>query len=85
MSECPVCFGEGGFDERDCNALLREHLSDAQLALVPHIDDDFVDCGECEGTGVVTDERARDIRAAAVATVDQFIAAQRDKATTADI
>lgn len=85
MAECPVCFGDGQFDERDCNAYLREHLTEAQLALVPNIDQDFIECDECEGTGVVTDERRREIQAWAAASVAQFVAAQRDKATTADI
>jgi hypothetical protein len=70
---CPCCLGEGGYDERDLNALLAEHLTDEQLARVPDVGD-WLECVECEGTGVVTDERAKDIRAAARASIDQFVA-----------
>lgn len=70
--ECPVCFGEGGWDERDCNALLKEHLPDHVLAEVPNIDVDWMECPECEGTCRVTERRAKDIHAMAVAAVDQI-------------
>lgn len=80
-TECPCCFGDGGYDERDCNALLREHLTEAQLALVPNLDKDWLDCDECEGTGVVTVERAAEIAAWAKASVDQFLAKMKESPT----
>jgi hypothetical protein len=35
-------------------------------------------CAWCDGTGSVTEEQHRDLRAAAIATFDQFEAAVRD-------
>jgi hypothetical protein len=69
---CPTCFGEGGFDERNCNAMLREHLPDHVADRIPGINDDWMVCPECDGTRLVTAERALDIHAAAVAAVDQL-------------
>ena len=69
MTTCPVCFGEGEHDFRD-----------SDLALLPLIRDGLieplgiVECPECDGAGYVDEERARDIRAAAVAYVDQALA-----------
>lgn len=74
MPECPACLGDGGHDLRDTNAYLRERLTDDELAFVPNLDIDFIDCDECDSTGVVSEERARDLQAASRAVVDQVIA-----------
>jgi hypothetical protein len=82
MVDCPVCLGEGLHDHRDSDAWFGENFSDEQLAemrergFVHPVG--VVSCGECEGTGFVSDERARDIRAVAVAYVDQVIAKVAD-------
>lgn len=78
MPACPTCFGEGGHDFRDLNTYLGEHLTDAQLAAMPDVPD-YVECEECEGTGVVSEERAADLAAAARAFMDQVIAKHRNE------
>lgn len=76
---CPACLGEGQHDFREMNALLGERLSDAQIA---HFDLDlqteFCQCEECDGTGLVTQERADDLAAGARAYMDQIIAKYDD-------
>lgn len=77
-AECPVCFGEGHHDMTDSDAWFGEQFTDAQLdamrerGLVHPVG--IVECDECEGTGVVTEERAAEIRAWARASVEQTIA-----------
>lgn len=79
MARCPICFGEGRFDMRDLDAGLAEHLTDAELALVGREGwMGFLDCDECETTGVVSEGRARDLAAVALAAVDQAIASVED-------
>lgn len=77
MAVCPVCHGEGGFDERNLNAYLEEHLTEEQLALARQgrAFEPWLACEECEATGVVSDERAADLMAVARAGVQQFLAA----------
>ena len=70
---CPVCFGEGKIDCRDANAVLREQSTDEEVVRF-NLTEDFLHCEECEGTGVVTEERYRDLMAAASAYVQQVLA-----------
>ncbi len=79
MAECPVCFGEGQHDHTDFDAEIGEQFSDAEIerlrervGLVHPAG--IVECDECEGTGVVSETRAKEIRAAAVASIDQALA-----------
>lgn len=78
MPACPGCHGEGSLDMRDDDALLGELMSDAELARAREAGMvhpcGVVECGECEGTGVVSAARALDMAAAARAHVDQAIA-----------
>lgn len=74
MTTCPVCLGDGGVDLRDSNAVLTEHLTDAELACIPSRHLDWWECDECEGSGVVDEQRARDIEAWAAARVAQTLA-----------
>lgn len=74
MASCPCCLGEGSIDMRDMNATLAEHLTDEELRYVSGIDEDWLHCDECEGTGVVSEGRARELYAAARAAVDQVLA-----------
>lgn len=82
MPACPKCHGEKGHDYRDLDAFLEEHLTDEQLALVPNRDVKWAPCDECEGTGVVSEGRRRDLLAAARAHVDQIIAAHAERCCT---
>lgn len=84
MPECPTCFGEGHHDFREEDAWFSEHYSDAQLAeLRAHRGLQhplgIVPCSECEGTGIVSEERRKDLAAASVAAVDQIAARVRDE------
>jgi len=78
VPSCPACYGDGGHDFKDDNALMREHFTDEQIA--HWVDrgmlnmEPWVECSECEGTGVVSEERLLDIQAYARAAVDQTIA-----------
>lgn len=78
MAECPACFGEGHHDLRAEDAWFAEHHSDEELERMRGLGlthpAGIVSCDECEGTGVVTEERRKDLWAAAVAHVDQAIA-----------
>lgn len=74
MPECPVCFGEKVFDLRDSNAYLKEHLPDHVCDFIGLIDEDFLECDECEGTGVVSRGRLIELRAGSKAAVDQILA-----------
>lgn len=80
MAECPVCFGGGEIDCRDADAAINELLTDAELAaLGPAAHAGVLPCDECERTGVVTEERAREIMDAARATVDRVMARLEDE------
>lgn len=77
---CPGCLGEGHLDFRDDDALYGERFSDAELAYLRAERNlqhplGIIRCSECEGTGIVTDARWRELNAAAVAAVDQALAA----------
>lgn len=74
MSACPVCFGEGLHDFTDSDAFFFEHLTDEEIARNHVVKLGIVSCEECEGTGHVSAERAREITAAAVAAIDQVVA-----------
>lgn len=75
---CPTCHGEREFDFRDGDAILAEHLPPATLAFAKALSGELwgavIPCPECDGTGLTTTARARDLQAAAVAAVDQIIA-----------
>lgn len=83
VTECPACFGDGAHDLRNEDAWFGEHFSDADLdgmrerGLIHPAG--IVACSECEGTGIVTVERARDLRAAARAIVAQIAARLADE------
>lgn len=79
MPDCPICLGDGELDFRDSDAVLGEQIPAADLArlvasgrLVWPIG--VLPCDECDATGVVSEERLRELRAASVAAVDQAIA-----------
>jgi DnaJ-class molecular chaperone len=77
---CLACHGEGWHDFRDSDAAMAEQLTDAEIALVkarsvPGTWMGVVECDECEGTGVISEERHADMMAAARAFVDQVAAA----------
>lgn len=75
MPDCPVCFGEGQHDHRDADAIIGEFFTEDQIresGIVHPVG--IVECEECGGTGVVTEERAKEIRAVALATIDRIIA-----------
>lgn len=75
MPACLACAGEGQLDHRADDAWFAEHHSDEQLedmrsrGLVHPVG--VVACDECEGTGVISQERYDDLFAAALAAVDQ--------------
>lgn len=76
MAVCPTCHGEGGFDQRELNAMLEEHLTPAELALARATSDwsDWIACDTCGETGEVTEDVRLDALAAARARVDQLVA-----------
>lgn len=64
MAECLLCLGEGFHDYRDDNALMAEQLTDSELAVVRQTSafrQPIQVCMECEGTGVISDERYEEI------------------------
>jgi hypothetical protein len=79
MPECPVCLGDGGQDLRNDRALLEEFLPPIALAEIPNLHLDWIECDECEGTGIVSLERELEIAAWARASVDQFVARMKDE------
>jgi len=79
MATCPVCFGDGQFDERCFRAVCEEHLPPHVLAMIPNLDQDYLPCDECEGTGVVSAERLAELEAWARAAVDQVLQAMRNR------
>lgn len=78
MKPCPGCLGDGELDCRDLDAALGEHFGDVELAemrdagLVHPVG--VIVCGECNGTKVVTDERAEELHAEAVVAVERAMA-----------
>ena len=78
MPDCLACLGEGQHDYRDEDAFISEHWTDAEIARARARGMGFplgiVQCEECEGTGVISEERWRDMMAVARAFVDQAIA-----------
>jgi DnaJ-class molecular chaperone len=83
MVECPMCEGEGLIDMRDSDAYLSEHWSDEEIAnakacgMVHPVG--IILCMECEGSGVVTEDRLKDINATAHAQVQQALAKLREQ------
>lgn len=85
MPKCPACLGEGNLDLTDLDAAIGEQFSDAEIerlkdehGLVHPVG--VITCDECEGTGVVSEQRALELRAFAVAAVDQIFAEYDAKA-----
>lgn len=79
MAECPVCFGDGHLDFTEDDAAMVKRFGTAVLLELVRAGRlawplGLVDCSECEGTGVVSADRARDLHAVAVAAVDQALA-----------
>lgn len=75
MAECPVCNGHGNFGDLDIQAMMSEHYSDSELREMGfEMVTEDTECEECEGTGVVTEERWLDLQASARAFMDQVIA-----------
>lgn len=81
MPSCPDCFGNGGHDMADMDAYLAEHLPPSILARMIEAAAEsgrewggWLRCEECEGTGVVSEERLKDLVASARAQVDQALA-----------
>lgn len=79
LVDCPSCLGERGFDQRYFNAMAKEHLCDDALAHVRGLDEDWMWCTDCDGTGSVTGRVAREMRARTVWWVDQTLAKLRDE------
>lgn len=71
MPECPACFGDGRHDMRDSDAIASEHLPERVLRYLRTRPGwmGFVECAECEGTGVVSPERHAEMRSEAAAYV----------------
>lgn len=78
MAVCLGCHGDGRHDFADMDAYLEEHLNDAALERAKALSSapwrGYVICDECEGTGVTTEDRRKDMLASALAAVDQIIA-----------
>jgi len=83
VTECPGCHGDGHHDFRDDDALIGETWTDEEIeqARVRGMEWPLgvVTCDVCDGTGYVDDDVAADMRAAAVAQVDQLIARVRQQ------
>ena len=74
MAECLLCLGEGLHDYRDDNARLAEQLTDDELVAVRQTSawiTPIQPCMECEGTGVISDERYEQMVTAAQAAIVQ--------------
>lgn len=88
MAACLACLGEGHQDHRNDDAWWSEHYSDAQLESMRERGLNhplgIVTCEECEGTGVITQERYDDLYAAAVSAIDQAKAAVEARAREED-
>ena len=82
MTSCPACLGDGVHDFRDSDAVIGETWTEKEIAralaqgMVYPLG--VVECDECGGTGLVDDERAKDLAAGARAMVDQIVAKHRD-------
>jgi len=68
---CPTCHGEQRLDFRDGDALIGE------LMEFPPPPIGIIDCPDCEGAGVLPRWRANELKAYAVAAVDQALAKLR--------
>lgn len=79
MPECPSCMGAGVHDNRDTDAHFTEHFTDAELRAMEFIKLGISECEECEGTGVVSEERHRDLQAMNRAAMDQVLAHYEEK------
>ena len=83
MADCPICFGEGQIDMRDSDALIGEHLSSEEIAIARTrgfvYPVGLVTCQFCAGTGGVTEEQHKNIRAVAAAEAEQTIAKLRER------
>ena len=62
MPDCPNCLGEGGHDLRDMNALIQEHVPPGVDTYWTCTKEDWVECDECEGTGVVSEARLVELK-----------------------
>lgn len=78
MADCPGCLGDGHLDQRNLDAWFGEHYTDAELeylcrerGLVHPVG--IVTCEECEGTGVVSQERHDEMFAASYRHVLEII------------
>lgn len=82
MPSCPGCLGDGQLDHRDDDAFIAETWTDTEIAIARAAGMVYpvgiVECAECEGTGVVSDERLRELNAYATALLDQALAKFRD-------
>lgn len=62
------------------DAFLLEHFTEAQIRRAggnPHCG--IVECAECQGKGVVTETRYKDMMAIATAYIDQVMAMMRER------
>jgi DnaJ-class molecular chaperone len=78
MPDCPVCDGEGQVDMRDSDAYISEHWTDREIAVAKARGMihplGIIECEECEGRGVLSVEKLRDLEAYATASIDQALA-----------
>lgn len=78
MPSCPACLGDGQHDHRDDDAFIGETWTDEEIARAKEAGMIYpvgiVACYECEGTGVVSEERLRDLHAYSVSVIDQALA-----------
>jgi hypothetical protein len=83
MADCVPCLGVGYHDFNDLDVYLEEHLDDEQLARAKAESSapwrGRVACEECEGTGVISEERRRELLARARAEIDQLIAKWKEE------
>ena len=80
MPDCFVCDGTGIIDWTDDRAMLTEHLEGAELQAFKSSDiylEPIQQCPECEGTGVVSRSRLREIRRSASDAIRTFMERQR--------
>ncbi len=76
MPECLACLGVGHLDFRWDNAHLSEHLPEEEMRAVRQTSawkQPVQECDECEGTGVISEERHAELTNIAEAAVATFI------------